>query len=98
MYVSVGMYGLETEVKSPSTTAGGALTSSLQWPLPEPQQTASTSALRQGALLLLRGYSVWKHRAFFWCLDLGAASLVPLSVERSSFQYVYHGCSEATLF
>lgn len=26
------------------------------------------------------GCSVWKHRAFFWCLDLGAALLVPPSL------------------
>lgn len=91
MYVSIGMYGLETEVITLHTCRGHSPLRSglLQNPNRLPAPLPPTGRVPP------RGYSVWKHRAFFWCLDLGAASLVPLSV---SFQYVYHGCSEASLF
>ncbi len=93
MYVSIGMYGLETEVITLHTGRWRSpLCSGLL------QNPNRLPALLPPGRVLPPGYSVWKHRAFFWCLDLGAASLVPLSVEKSSFQYVYHGCSEATLF
>lgn len=65
---------------SPSTPAGGAVLSAVA--SSRTQQTASTLPLGR---VLFRGYSVWKHRAFFWCLDLGAASLVPLCQKNPLF-------------
>lgn len=67
------MYGLATRGNHPPLLQ--AALPSLQWPPPEPQQTGGVPipAVRGGGM----GRSVCKHRAFFWCLDLGAASLVP---------------------
>lgn len=69
--------------------------SSLQWPPPEPQQTASTPATRRGA------------PAWVFSLEAQGLLLVPRPWSRITgpslsknpfFQYVYHGCSEAALF
>lgn len=72
--LSIGMYGLETQEVITLHTCRwrSPLCSGLL------QNPNRLPALLQPAGVLLRGYSVWKHRAFFWCLDLGAASLVPL--------------------
>lgn len=68
------MYGLETEVITLHTCRWRSpLCSCL---LQNPNRLLAL--LPQGRMLPC-GCSVWKHRAFFWCLDLGAASLVPLS-------------------
>lgn len=100
MYVSVGMYQLETEVTAPSPPhlrVVSVVASYLQGPQLEPHQTASTSAHKQ--------------RASTWVFSLEAQGLllVPtpwsrvtgpslsLSVDRSSFQNVYRGCPKAIL-
>ncbi len=72
-----------------------AVHSSLQLPPPEPKQTAGTPAPRQDAPV--------------WVFSVEAQGLLlvprprsritgPSLSKKSSFQYVYHGCSEATLF
>lgn len=74
------MYGLETEeITLHSCRWGSPLCSGLL------QNPNRLPALLPPGRMLPHGYSVWKHRAFFWCLDLGAASLVPLSVKKIHF-------------
>lgn len=72
MYVSVGMYGLETEV----------ITLHACWRRRPPcrgllQKPSRLPALPNQGRELLRGPSVWKHRASFWCLGPRSRSLVP---------------------
>lgn len=72
------MYGLETEEISLCSYRRHS-------PPPPPPPSSSSSSSENPRLpalvrVLPHGTSVWKHRAFFWCLDLGAASLVPLYV------------------
>lgn len=75
MYVKHRNVWTRDKRQSPSAPAGGAAL-----PAVASSRTPTDCWYSRPRRVWGTGCSVWKHRAFFWCLDLGAALLVPPSL------------------